>query len=356
MNILTRYTLRQFLKPFLTGLLVFVFLIAVVHIFEKLEIFTNHKAALSSVVSYVLWQIPSWVVRVTPVSMLLACYFSIGKFSEGGEFTAMQAGGIPPWRVAAPILLLGCVVTMGIFLLQETLAPYGNAQAKLIYKQQIKKQTIEKQTRWVDMIVSGADGWIYTAKAFDLTTGTLERAVITRFEDNQVAEQIDALTGRWDGSQWVFTNGVVRHFSADGVQEEPFQERAITLPETPDDLTPDRSVPEEVNARKLHGSIARLRRLGVPYHKLLVAVQLKYAYPFANLVVLLIGISFSFKVKKLGRMRGFAYSIGLSFCYWALMSVGQVLGESQILSPWAGAWFANIVFAAAGFRMFRRYL
>jgi lipopolysaccharide export LptBFGC system permease protein LptF len=47
-------------------------------------------------------------------------------------------------------------------------------------------------------------------------------------------------------------------------------------------------------------------------------------------------------------------AIGYLFLFYATIQIGMILGKKQILSPWLGAWFSNIVFSVSGIFMMRK--
>jgi lipopolysaccharide export system permease protein len=78
-----------------------------------------------------------------------------------------------------------------------------------------------------------------------------------------------------------------------------------------------------------------------------VALHSKIAFPLANLVIFMLGVPFGLKMRA-SRALCFAEALGIAFLFWWVLSMGQTLGEAGRLPPWAGAWFGNILFGAAG--------
>ena len=76
----------------------------------------------------------------------------------------------------------------------------------------------------------------------------------------------------------------------------------------------------------------------------LVDLNLKIAFPCANIIIVIFGAALASHVKKSGAAMGFALSIGICFSYWGMLRVSQAFGHSDILSPQLAAWGPNLIF------------
>ena len=99
---------------------------------------------------------------------------------------------------------------------------------------------------------------------------------------------------------------------------------------------------------ELRAHIPSLEALGFDTLKLQVQLHRKLAFPLAAVVMVLIGIPFSFVVGRRGALYGVAASLVIAIGYWAMMETFQALGENAILPPFLAAWAPNLIFAASG--------
>ena len=358
MKIIHRYFLLQFLKPFLFGLISFVIIMTVSHLFENLDTFTGVKAHPFDIFRYLVYQIPLWTVQVLPVAVLLGSLFSLNKLLLSGEITAVKASGIHIHSVLMCILIAGVGISCGVFMITETIIPACTRKANSIYRVDIRRLPEEDNTRWDRIVISGKGDIRLTAEQLNLSQGYLKRVVIDQFEQNALTMQIDAREAFWNGTNWDFKYGVMRWFSDDGkyiIRETAFDNKAIDIHNSPEDLAPQRIKPEEMNFKKLRRYIKHLQKLGIPNTSERVQLQLKIAFPFANLIILLIGIPFAlWSVKGSGKLVSFGIALAVAFSYWGMISIGQSLGNARILPPVLAAWFANIIFGTAGFILFKK--
>jgi lipopolysaccharide export system permease protein len=109
-----------------------------------------------------------------------------------------------------------------------------------------------------------------------------------------------------------------------------------------------------MNLSETRNYIRMLKRGGKDVRKMMIDYYGQYAYPFANLIVVLFGVPFA-SIRKKG---GIAIQIGaamvISFFYLIFTKFGQEIGYAADIDPVLSAWMANIVFFTAGmFVLFR---
>jgi LPS export ABC transporter permease LptG len=83
------------------------------------------------------------------------------------------------------------------------------------------------------------------------------------------------------------------------------------------------------------------RSYRIEFHK-------RFSYPFACLVLMLVGVPLGLSSKRGGKSTGFVLTILLVFVYYFLSSVGVAFAKNGRLSPFLGVWGANLIFTFAG--------
>jgi lipopolysaccharide export system permease protein len=71
----------------------------------------------------------------------------------------------------------------------------------------------------------------------------------------------------------------------------------------------------------------------------------KISFPFANIIVILFGISISTNRRWSGAALQFGISILIAFLYLGFIRVSQTFGYNGEMDPVLTAWLANIVFS-----------
>ena len=86
----------------------------------------------------------------------------------------------------------------------------------------------------------------------------------------------------------------------------------------------------------------------------LIEFHRRFALPTACLVLALVGIPLGLSSKKSGKSGGFVLTILLVFVYYVISLIGVSLARQGQVSPWFGAWLADLVFLSVGlFLLFR---
>ncbi|MFC1755519.1 LptF/LptG family permease, partial [Thermoproteota archaeon] len=123
MRILDRHTTSEFVKSLLASLAAFLFLFLIVDSFSNLDDFIRKEIPLGIIAQYYLTIIPTVVVQATPLACLLAIVYTLGKLNYNNELIAMRSGGLSIYKIIFPIILLGSILSIGIFLLSERVIP-----------------------------------------------------------------------------------------------------------------------------------------------------------------------------------------------------------------------------------------
>jgi len=75
-----------------------------------------------------------------------------------------------------------------------------------------------------------------------------------------------------------------------------------------------------------------------------VQLDQKIAFPFINLIVVVMGAALAARLRNPNAALGFGISVSTAFFYVGLMRAGLALGQSGSLPALAAAWFANAFF------------
>lgn len=355
MTKITRYFLTEFLRPLFLSFGALAVLVMVSELLERMDKFIAGKAGAALVAQYLVATLPIRTVELFPIAALLAALFSLGNLSRRQEITAAMSGGIHPWKCAQPLLLCGMVLSLFSWGLSEWVVPPASRRARRLWNDRIRHLTSPRQTQFDNLTVAGENGTLYSIRRLDTVGGTMENIVVDRTAGGRPAGQVQAKSAQWEDG-WVFREGVERTYGPDGVslgRQESFTERRVDLPERPQDLVPQDPDTDEMNYKQLKRHLRRLKILGIPTRRLEVELHVKAAFPWANIIVLLLGIPFAFR-KAGGKVKAVGFALGVAFFYFGLLQVGRALGQKPWCPPLLGAWLANGVFLAAGGWLFLR--
>ena len=346
--ILDSYIIRRLAATLAIVFVAFLGIYIVVDLFDHAHSFIDNDVPLRMVLLYYVYSTP-WIFALTaPVAMLLGVLLALGRLSRRNEIMAMKGAGISLYRILLPALVLGAILSVGTLLIGEYALPPATRARLDIEENHIGRRADARLKK--DLIYMKTDGTMFLVRRYNTRALILEDVSVEEFDDNvRLTSRIDARLGRWSGDHWVLEDGDMRRFTLDGERITSFETLDLPAGEPrPDDLVRRTLTPEEMGYRELKRYIDRRRAGGADTNTLFVELRLKLAFPFATLIMTLLGAPFAVGTRKSGFAISFAAALTISFVYYGLIRVGQILGQQAVLPPGTAAWAANILFAAIG--------
>lgn len=359
MKIISRYLLKNFFSPFIVALSIFSLLFLLEQFFEKLEIFLTHHSTFAQILEYLLFRLPYWIVQISSLAILMGLLFSLSKLSANNEIIALKSSGISSYLFLFPLLVAVLFFTIFIFFVNKNLVPRANAHAYYIRRFKIQKSNPEDKRIQEKFVYIGKERKFFTIDFFDGKTGVIRGVSIDQYDQTfHLSKQIIAKEAHYKDGEWHFYHGLIREFlpGKETFREGKFEEKIFPLDEKIEDFLITEKKLDEMNNQELKEYIQRLKGQGIPARKEEISLQLRFAYPFSNLVMFFLALPFALSRKfgKGGRIRSFAFSLGFAFLYWGLLSLFRALGENNRLSIFLSAWSANFIFLFTGLFLFWR--
>jgi lipopolysaccharide export system permease protein len=359
MKIIDRYLIRSFAAPFGICVAIFCLLVLLGRFFDKMSIFNQFHAGILDIVVYLLLSLPFWLNIVLPMATMLALLFSLGHLQAGGEITAMRSAGIRPTRLYRPFFIAGLVLVVISLVGGLSFLPKLNFESRVIYRVKIKKRDLLDYQR-DNIVAAGQGNRHYTIGWLDVDKQSMKNVVVDRFDDqDHLVETLTTQEAFYEDHHWRFTKGILRRYpngDMDKAVEESFETRFFDIPERPGDFALVDKLTDDMTGGELMRRIRRLRLLGSPVHKEWVALHMRIALPFSNLVVIALAIPFVMTAnqKTQSRTQTFSYAFAMAFLFWGFTSACQSLGEQGRIPAWVAAWLSNAVFGViAAWRLVR---
>jgi len=351
MRILDRYILKSVLALFVTCLLTFLLLYVIIDIFSHLEDILKNQVTINLLLQYYFSYLPIIFVQVTPIACLLATLYTFGKLNRNNEIIAMRASGLSIFQISKTVIVLGVILTVAIFMVSDRFVP-----AALSFNQKIQQQmesgSKKNQEKEVinNLSMYGLKNRLFFINRFSPATNTMEGITILEHDEHQnLTQKIVANRAVYKDGLWRFYQTISYGFDENGqIRQEPqyMQEEIMAIPETPHDFLNQRRRPEYMTIAQLQNYLWRLSKSGALgiIKNLKVDLYQRYTAPFTTIMIILLGIPFSLRMKK--RATGLS-SIGLSimvgFLYYIINAVSIALGKSGILFPFLAASLSHIL-------------
>lgn len=355
---LDRHIIRQTLVPTALAFLVYTLLLAMNGIFALIEQVVVHAAPLSDAFRLMLYGLPNILIITLPVSFLFGVLLASGRMNSDFEIIALQGGGISPWRLFRPILLMGLVLSLASGWLTTVYIPrasqeLGDLQRKLFQsgfslrriQPKVFYDEIPNTLLWIGNIDPDSHSWsdifIHRKTSPGVNELTLaERGqVLTdpkqRSESWIVLEDMTTYTIRKDSPEKLLRSTVQRHSFRPG-QEEGSTQQKISYGKSP----------KETSTRELISTIRKGSKNAIKDRGWLAAAvefHHRFTIPFACLSLALLGLPLGIGTRSGGRGRGFLFSILVVLVFFVLDSYGSFLVRERGIDPRIGMWIPNII-------------
>jgi len=365
MRIITRYILREVTSHALLGGGLFTFIIFMRDLGRILEFVVRDSATMGDVTRIILFTLPPALTVTIPMAVLVGILLGLSRLAADSEITAMRASGMGAIDfvrivsiVSAVALALGLFNSLylapraasGLIALGESLK---SSQASFEVQPRVFYEEFKDRVLYIQDAspAAGAALWHHVFLA-DLTEPadphitTADQAIVV----NGTPNTPDAQTIRLH-----LLNGGQHDTSS----TDPNQYNISTFTST--DVPIETEAPEDAHLGRINTPIQALsltelwRRAkadqatsGHESSVYRIEFNKRFSYPFACLVLMLVGVPLGISSKRGGKSTGFVLTILLVFIYYFLSSVGVAFAQSGKLSPFLGVWGANLLFAAAG--------
>ncbi len=361
MRILTRYILREVMAHAFIGAAIFTFVLFTRDLGHILELVVRASAPLPSVAEIFSFTVPLALTYTLPMSVLVGILIGLSRLAADSEITAMRASGMGVWsflRVLSIFVVAAWALALlnGLYIAPKSQAALGRLEDKLKGSQvsfevqpRVFYEGFPKYVLYVQDVknAQGAAVWKGVFMA-DISDAANPKVTLAR-EGIVVSEGADRLHLHLiDGSEHETDPKDAGHYLISTFQQTDIP---IELPST--ENKSDESTPASLlDTLALLQKANRADAISARWY--LIEFHRRFALPTACLVLALVGIPLGLSSKKSGKSGGFVLTILLVFSYYIVSLVGVSLARQGRVSPWFGAWLADLVFLALGlFLLFR---
>lgn len=363
-TVMDRYIAAQLIMPFLFGVGAFSSIgVAIGALFDLVRKVTEAGLPLSLAAKIFLLKLPYFVVLSFPMSVLLATLMVYSRLSSDSELIALRSCGVSIYRLVLPAVVLSVMVTGLTFVFNEEIVPRANYQATVLFEQALNQDKPSFQERNILYQefndVRQPDGEtvqmlsrIFYARQFD--GQQMKGLTILDFSKEGLNQIVASESANWNptSSTWDFYHGTIYLVAPDGSYRNivKFEQQRLQLPRAPLDLASRGRDYIEMNIAESQEYLKLVRQSGdeKKIRKLLIRIQQKYSLPFACVAFGLVGATLGTRPQRTSKATGFGISVLLIFAYYLLMSIGDALGLSGILSPFVAGWLPTLFGLVAG--------
>ena len=330
-------------------------IIIVFDISEKIDDFIENKAPLYDIIFvYYLNFIPYFVNLFSPLFAFIAVVFFTSRMAFNSEFTAMLSNGISFRRILRPYIFSASILALMSLVLANFIIPKVNIKRLGFEKQYVNPP---RNLIGFNIHMQISPGTYAYAESFDPHSNTGLRFSLIKTTKEGLAFKMDAQRFSYDSASasWQFDDYFIRYINGNKETVKTGHQLKNRLNLVPEDFNTLVADVEVMNFRELRQYIRKEKEKGTDLVKFYqVEEQTRMAYPFAAIILTLIGAVTS--SRKLRGGIGLHLGLGLliSFSFILIMKISTVFATSGDLSPVVAVWFPDFIFAILAVILIRK--
>lgn len=340
-----RYIIRKFLGTFFFSIILLIFIIIVFDISEHIDDFLKHDAPLKAIVfDYYLNFIPHFINLFSYLFVFIAVIFFTSRMASDTEIIAILSSGVSFRRMLLPYIVAASILALMSFLLGNFVIPYTN-RGKL----EFEKHYIKDPKKFAEMNVHKqiSPGVFLYLENFNSQTKKGWKFTLEKFKSRDLVYKISAEEANWDSirSKWVLN----RYFERSLGPMTEHMRKGVRLDTTfgirPADFMEDIEEVSIMNFFVLRKHIQMKEMRGDPdLIKYEVKGYERVAYPFATIILTLIGVAVSSRKVRGGIGFNLGFGLALTFIYILFMQVFTVMATFGNFPPLLAVWIPNMLF------------
>ncbi|MEW6535974.1 MAG: LptF/LptG family permease [Candidatus Auribacterota bacterium] len=360
MRLIDSYLIKSFLKPFFYCMFAFIILYITYDVSINLDMIIKNKVSFFKLLTYYSINVPFILINSTPIAILLSLLYSLGQMNRHHEIVAMRASGIHIDRIIAPFLIIGAMFSLIVFLINDQIVCRYSYEEKALRQEIFDDEPQQVSTLWNKFpFRNPAANRDWFIEQYDFSVNEMKGVTVREFaDDGHMRRKVIAEHAKWENSKWIFFNGTIYHYTADGLPAmtntesgrapEPFENLTMEYNVTPEDFENSRRDIGSMNFRALLRYLKMQNKGSVLYRKIQVDLHYKIAFPFVCIIAILIGIPFAVKTQRGGFIKGIGISIIIFLAYYGISIISLSLGKQGMLLPVIAVWIPNIAFLCFG--------
>jgi lipopolysaccharide export system permease protein len=269
--------------------------------------------------------------------------------ASNSEIIAILSSGISFKRFLFPYVVSAVVLGLLSFFLANFIIPYTN-RSMFAFEKRYLKDPKELNNQNIHRQIS--PGTFIYLENFNTHTRSGWKFTLEQFKERKLVYKLKAERLEWDSikGSWVIGNYFIRRIN--GMDESITKGTKIDtiLPFKPDDFTEDIEEVKIMNYYTLRKHIKDKELRGDPdVIKYKVKKYERIAFPFATIILTLIGVSVSSRKVRGGIGFHLGFGLALTFLYILFMQVFTVFATFGNLPPLIAVWIPNIIFGVIAF-------
>ena len=357
MRILRNYFIKEFIAPLFLALVVLTFVMIVGNLIKIADLVINKGVDILSVSKLFLFMLPSLMKYTLPISCLAAVLLSLGRLSSDNEIIAIRASGISLSSLIIPLLIVGLILSLFLFILNDRLIPFTHyATRKTLIEVGIRKPTAALEP---GIFINSFEKYILFIYNIDQKKNKIYNVRI--YEPQGEGKPTRTIIARSGEFITIPEKNIIKLKLMDGTSDEPDPNNPtnfyklnfrtyfmnLNLAQSQDPRKVEKK-PKDMTIQELQNEAAKLKAEGVDPMPLLTEIHEKFALAFSCFIFMLLGIPMAIITRRREKSINLGISVLIVGIYYILLMGSESLSLQGYVNPEAAMWIPNIIFGGVG--------
>ena len=331
----------------------------VIDVAEKIDDFIEREPPIDLLItSYYVNFMLFYGNLLSPICIFLAVIYFTSRMTNNVEIVSLLSGGVSFYRVLAPYIVTALALTALSFYLNAYLVPVATESRINFEQDYLKAKVVNRDVNIHKKIdynpETGEETFVYLY-SFNQIQNEGYMFSMEVIKEKDIKRKVNASKIIWNDTleNWRLENVKVHSFGDrwEKITEIPTMDTTLLL--TPDDIFIKDMKAESMTLTQLYPSVELERMRGSGLDTALEAeIYKRYAYPFASIILTIIGFAVSTRKRRGGTPLQIGIGLVIAFAYVILVVTGQGLAGDQV-PTWLSIWIPNILFFIIGVTLLR---
>jgi lipopolysaccharide export system permease protein len=352
-RVLSRYYIREFVKLFAVMSLGLSLVFGAIDLISRIGTFLPHDPRIIDLLFYALLTAPRYFLYLMPVAALVCSLYVIGHASRTREVVAVMASGGRVRRLLLPFVVLGVVLSLLGFLLEEFVVPAFSTEAIRV-KHAIRKRSMPSSVLTAGGIwLRAGDGSLVKIDFYLEERDTFRGMSIFVLGEEGMREIVRAGEARYltEEKAWLLSD--VRRYDLATYETTSLASYHYPHLGPPSVFAEEVRKPYALGILEIKRYLDRLERAGFRNLRLLVEFHSKLSYPLVSFFMVLIGVSISSR-RTVGGFVATGLGLLITLAYWMAFTMLLSFGYTGILPPFVAAWLMPVIMGGLSGYLFLR--
>ena len=357
LKIIDRFIIGKYLGTFVYTLTVFVVIIIIFDLSEKLDDFLGNNLTAWQVISlYYAGSIPFYVNMLSPLINFIAVIFFTAKMADQTEIVPILSGGVSFNRFLVPYFISAFIIFAANLGSNLYILPYTNKLKTSFENTYVKKNDAYSKTNIHMKLDENTYIWIDN---FNNKTNVGSRFSLDKFNGDVLVKKLIAEEIKWDSLKhnWKITNYTVRNVNQlkETMTNGMSKTKDTVLDMKPDDFSAYENVYETLNNTELSDKIRKEKTRGTGiWNDLLFEQYKRWFQPLSAFVLTLIGVALSSRKVRGGVGLPLGIGIFISFLYIVVNQFAKMFSIKGGIPPLLAVLLPTICFGLLGLYLLKK--